>query len=368
MERPVRVLHVSFGLGLGGTEKVMQFLASGLDRDRFEPSVFSFADGPRRRQLSASGVQVSIGNDLLRCLERLRPHVVHVHRAGWPEPGLLRPLRLARVPVVVETNVFGRRDPSPQARIIDRHLFVSHFCARRYAAVEGIDTSGPRYGVLYNPVDTDCFERHTPAPPWGQPVFGRVSRADPGKWSRLALDALPLLRQHIPDFIFRVIGGIPEAHEFVRAHGLEGHVQWLDPLESDLELAGFYGSLCLLAHANDTGESFGLTIAEAMAAGLPVVTHPAAGLRDNAQLELVEHGKTGLVAGSAEEYAGAVAHLLTNPEDARAMGQRGRDKARRLFRKQAIVSQVEDIYLELLEAKLGPEAVSGLRRNEGPAC
>lgn len=346
----------------------MQFLASGLDRDRFEPSVFSFSDGPRRRQLLDSGVQVSIGKDLLGCLERLRPHVVHVHRAGWPEPGLLRSLRLARVSVVVETNVFGRRDPSPQAQIIDRHLFVSHFCARRYAVVEGVETSGPRYGVLYNPVDTDCYERHTPAPPWGQPVFGRISRADPGKWSRLALDMLPLLRQRIPDFIFRVIGGIPEAHEFVHAHGLDGHVQWLDPLESDQELAGFYGSLCVLAHANDTGESFGLTIAEAMAAGLPVVTHPAAGLRDNAQLELVEHGKTGLVAGSAEEYAGAVARLLTNPEEARAMGQRGRDKARRLFRKQAIVSRVEDIYLELLETKLGPEAVSGLRRDAGSIC
>lgn len=358
---PIRVLHVSHGLGLGGTEKVMQLLASGLDRARFEPFVFSFADGPRRRQLQAAGIEVAVGRDLPRCLERLHPHIVHLHRAGWPEPGLLRPLKLARVPVVVETNVFGRRDPSPQANIIDRHLFVSHFCARRYAAVEGIDTSGPRFGVLHNPVDTDFLERRTPAQPWGQPVFGRVSRADPGKWSSLALDILPLLKRQIPDFRFRVIGGTPEAREFVRAQGLEANVEWLEPVASDAELAEFYGSLGLLAHANDTGESFGLVIAEAMAAGLPVVTHPAQGLRDNAQLELVDHGLTGLVASSAEEYASAVAFLLTHPDEARAMGRCGREKARRLFRVQAVVSRLESIYLDLLTAKLGPDAAVDLR-------
>ncbi len=355
---PVRVLHVSFGLGLGGTEKVMQLLASGLDRDHFEPFVFSFGDGPRGRQILAAGVPVIVGRDLLRCLEQLRPRIVHLHRAGWPEPGLLRTLRLAQVPVVVETNVFGRRDSSPQAQVIDRHLFVSHFCARRYAAVEGIDTTGPRFGVLYNPVDTDLFERHAPDKPWGTPVFGRISRADPGKWSRLALDILPLLKRELPDFRFRVIGGTAETRAFVREHGLESNVEWLEQVETDMELAGFYGSLCLLAHANDTGESFGLTIAEAMACGLPVVTHPADGLRDNAQLELVEHGLTGIVAASADEYASAVTRLLTHPDEARAMGLRGRDKARAQFRVQTIVSKLQDIYQELLAAKPGPEAAS----------
>lgn len=357
---PVRVLHVSSGLGLGGTEKVMQILASGLDRSRFEPFVFSFGDGPRRRQLLSAGVPVIVDRDLLRCLERLRPHIVHLHRAGWPEPGLLRPLRLARAPVVVETNVFGRRDPTPQAQVIDRHLFVSQFCARRYAAVEGIDTTGPRFGVLYNPVDTDLFERHAPDKPWGNPVFGRISRADPGKWSRLALDILPLLKREIPDFRYRIIGGTAEAREFVSAHGLESNVEWLEQVETDMELAGFYGSLCLLAHANDTGESFGLVIAEAMACGLPVITHPAQGLRDNAQLELVEHGRTGLVATNADEYAAAVVRLLNHPEEARAMGLRGRDKARAQFRAQTIVSRLQGIYLELLAAKLGPDAIAGL--------
>ena len=73
-------------------------------------------------------------------------------------------------------------------------------------------------------------------------------------------------------------------------------MEFLPPVGTDAELAAFYGSLDALAHANDTGESFGLVIAEAMACGLPVVTHPCPGERDNAQLDLVQDGVTGFVA------------------------------------------------------------------------
>ena len=54
--RPIRVLHVVKSLGLGGTEKAMQLMASHLDRDRFEPIVFSFAAGERGPLLRAAGV------------------------------------------------------------------------------------------------------------------------------------------------------------------------------------------------------------------------------------------------------------------------------------------------------------------------
>jgi glycosyltransferase involved in cell wall biosynthesis len=86
-----------------------------------------------------------------------------------------------------------------------------------------------------------------------------------------------------------------------------------------------------------------------MACGLPVVTHPAAGLKDNAQLELVEHGRTGLVARTADEYAAAVLHLLRNPAVARNMGIAGREKAQRLYRVQAVAKQLEHIYDDLLQ-------------------
>jgi len=352
----LRVLHAVKTLGLGGTEKVAQLLARHLPRERFEAAVHSPVDGPRAAQIRACGVETYVGMSLARALAAFRPHVVHLHRAGWPEPELLRPVRDYgrgnRSLLCVETNVFGRHDPSDSGRAIDTHLFVSTFCAERYARLVGIPAEWPAYGVLYNPVDTDRFAELLPDGPQGQgPVLGRISRADPGKWSRLALDILPLLARDVPGFRCRIVGGIPAAEAFVRERGLGACVEFLPPLSTDAELAAFYGSLSVLAHANDTGESFGLVIAEAMACCLPVVTHPCPGERDNAQLELVEHGVTGLVAATAEEYAVAVRRLFERPDEARRLGLAGRDKARRLFRAQDVAARLGDMYLDLLQRK-----------------
>lgn len=352
VEPPVRVLHAIKSLGLGGTEKVLQLFVANLDPARFQASVYCPEDGPRASQIRAAGVETHIGGDMDTVLGRVRPHVVHVHRAGWPEPELLVPPRRARVPVVVETNIFGRFDPSPQAAVIDRTLFVSRFCLERFHATTGLAPAPARWSFLHNPVDTDFFAGAARGDrDFSLPAAGRVSRADPGKWSRLALDFLPLVIREIPDFRYRVIGGIPEAFDYVREHGLEANVTFHDPVETDAEIATFLDSVSVLAHANDTGESFGLAIAEAMACGLPVITHPCEGLRDNAQLELVEHGVTGLVVRNAEEYARALIHLFTHPEEARRMGLAGRAKAAELYRAQTVTRRLESVYLELLQRK-----------------
>lgn len=327
----------------------MQLMVSHLDRSRFSPFVFSMADGERRNLLKEAGVPVVVGGDLLATLERLKPKIVHVHRAGWAEPGLLGPIKRYRPKAVVETNVFGRLDDSALAETIDMHLFVSMFCLERFASHHGAKVDLSRYRVLYNPVDTDLFGRLASPDNFGVPIAGRLSRPDPGKWSGLAFETLPILKTLEPGFRLLVIGAIPRFEEFVREQGLRDNVQLMPQVGRDDELAAFFGRVSLLAHANDTGESFGMAIAEAMASGLPVVTHPAVGNRDNAQLELVEHGVTGLVASTAEEYAGAMVWLWRNPDEARRMGLAGRDKARRLYRAQGIALQLCEIYSELLD-------------------
>lgn len=350
--KPVRVLHAVKSLGLGGTEKAMQLMAANLDRSRFEVFVHSPQDGPRRAQLKAAGVPVLVGRDLLAALERLRPDVVHVHRAGWPEAELLAPVKRFGPRAVVETNVFGRFDGSPLGAVIDMHLFVSRFCLERFSRHHGLEADLSRCRVLHNPVDSDLFAqvRRTERD-FAAPVAGRLSRGDPGKWSVLVEATLPLLKAAEPGFRFLVVGAVSGFEAFVAGAGLAGNVEILPPVEDDPGLARFFTRISHLAHANDTGESFGMAIAEAMAAGLPVVTHPARGERDNAQLELVEHGVTGLVAATAEDYAQAQAWLWRHPGEALRMGEAGREKAARLYRAQVVARQLGDIYLELLETK-----------------
>jgi len=353
--RRIRVLHVTSGLGLGGTEKAMQLLVCHLDRDRFLPAVCSREDGPRRAALEAAGIPLFTGMDLFGVLQRFRPHVVHLHRPGWPDRGSLRPVLLhrgsAESPRIVETNVFGRFDSTPEARCIDRHLFVSRFCLERYLRMNRIVYDPARHGVLYNPVDTQFYAERCPGPVQA-PVAGRVSRADRGKWSPLAWEFLPHVLREAPDFCYRIVGCVDEAMEAFARQGATQSVRCVPPVGDEAGMAGFLGSLALLAHANDTGESFGMVIAEAMAAGLPVVTHPCPGEKDNAQLELVEHGVTGLVAPDhqdAQAYAQAVLWLLRHPREAREMGERGRAKAAREYDVRVLAARLAEVYLELLE-------------------
>lgn len=353
---PVPVLHVLKSLGLGGTEKVAQLLVTHLEPSRYVPAVYSPTDGERGELLRAAGIPTYIGGSIEKTLSRLQPTIIHVHRAGWPEPALMRPLVLhvrQRPHVrIVETNVFGRYDPSPWGQEVHCTIFVSSFCAKRYETLYGISVQPPRFQVLYNPVEADFIAKQCTPPEkrnFSNPVIGRLSRADPGKWSSLALDFLPELREVMPDFTYLVVGGIETARTFVQRHSLENHVQFLEPLITEQDLAAFLNRLSVFAHANDTGESFGMSIAEAMCAGLPVVTHPCAFPRDNAQIELVEHGRTGLVATTAREYAQAVSWLLKNPDDARRMGRAAQEKAMAQYAAPLIAGQLADVYDTLLQ-------------------
>lgn len=357
----IKALHIVKALGLGGTEKVMQLMATGLNRGKFIPVVLSLENGERAPLLRKSGIDTYIEGDLFNDILKIKPDIIHIHRGGWPEPELLRPAIQARrkleaesgrtVPIV-ETNVFGRHDPSAHARQLDCTLFVSRFCAERFAAQTGILLEAPRWQVLYNPIDYETIVKNTVSPEkrdYSRPFAGRVSRADPGKWSRLGVAWLPEVCSRKPEFKYKIIGGIQPAEDFVHEHRLEKQVDFLPPFIYDLDLAAFFNEISVFCHANDTGESFGLVIAEAMAAGLPVITHPAEGLRDNAQMELVEHGKTGFVVNDAEEYAQAVLWLLDNPGEARRMGLAGREKAGKEYAQAVIAKKLEKIYLTLLE-------------------
>ncbi len=376
----IPLLHAVKSLGLGGTEKVMQLLVQTLahipaakGRKGFAPAVWSMQDGPRGELLRQSGIAVYIGDNIETAVRAHRPAIIHVHRAGWPEPDLMRPIHALRrhaphtlpsalLPVVVETNVFGRQDASPSGRLVDSTLFVSHFCATRYAHLYDVPIMPPRRLVLYNPVDTLFLRTHTTAPAlrdYSRPSIGRLARADSGKWSHRALAFLPALTAEFPTLTYHMVGAVDEAHAFVARHNLEAHVRFVPPLCSEHQLAAFMNDLSVLAHANDTGESFGMAIAEAMACGLPVVTHPCLAPRDNAQTELVEHGVTGIVANTEDDYTEALAHLLRHPDQARRMGEAAQHKAHACFAKETIARQLMELYETLLPAPTPPEKNKG---------
>ncbi len=168
-----------------------------------------------------------------------------------------------------------------------------------------------RIGVLPLPVDLDRF---VPADDgaWRRtlesPVLVFVGRAsDPRKNVRLLFDALPLL----PGMRVLLVGAPPAgpAPERVEASGL---------VPSVVPFLHRGSILVLPSHQ----EGFGIVAAEAMAAGLPVVTTPSGGPE-----ALVRDSGAGVVLSgfSPEELAATVRALLDDPPRLEEMRRRGRE-------------------------------------------
>lgn len=91
------------------------------------------------------------------------------------------------------------------------------------------------------------------------------------------------------------------------------------------------------------GESFGLAPLEAMLCEVPVVGALAGGLP-----EVVEHGVTGFLhaVGDVEAMAASCVKVLTDPDLAKSLGKKGRERAVRLFSIDNIVGEYEALYRE----------------------
>jgi len=88
----------------------------------------------------------------------------------------------------------------------------------------------------------------------------------------------------------------------------------------------------------------GLKILMYQAAGLPVVCSPVGANRD-----LVEDGRTGLFAVTADDWVDRLGRLLDDPSLARALGERGRARVLERYESGAIGSRLADLVAGALE-------------------
>lgn len=142
-----------------------------------------------------------------------------------------------------------------------------------------------------------------------------------------------------------MVGDGPERISAVgvaRQLGICDHIKYVGTYES---IESILANADLVIQPSEH-ESFGLVPLEAMASQVPVITTNAGGV-----CEVVEHGVTGYLCevGDIEAMARFAIDILTNPNSAAEMGRRGRERAQRLFSRDAVVDQYEDLYRRLMQ-------------------
>ncbi|PRY68845.1 phosphatidylinositol alpha 1,6-mannosyltransferase [Glaciihabitans tibetensis] len=149
--------------------------------------------------------------------------------------------------------------------------------------------------------------------PNGEVVVGYVGRFAPEK----QIERLAALRD-IPGISIALVGAGPSTPQVKRALA-DMPVTYLGELRGDA-LAAAYASFDLFVHTG-TEETFGQTLQEAHASGLPVVAP-----RSGGPIDLIDHGRTGFLFDPVDdaELASTVELLARDPALRHRMGEAGR--------------------------------------------
>jgi phosphatidylinositol alpha-mannosyltransferase len=306
--------------------------------------------------------RLSISPDgVLRMRNELRTggyDVIHVHEPIAPAVGWDACVSNG-APVVGTFHVYSS---SWIPNAIARGLGASRLFNRMHARIavsEAAKWTGERYfggtyEVIPNGVDLAAAPVG-PKPPGGELRILFVGREEERKGLPVLLSAFGGLRRHIPTRL-DIVGAGPEAVEPLLAE-VEGGMQSVEAHGhvSDEELWRRLHGADVLCAPSLGGESFGMVLTEAFAAGTTVVASDIAGYR-----QVVTHGQDGLLVphGRPLELAEALRALWLDPRRRQAMAQRARQRAED-FAWPNVAARVAGVYEQAIAA---PEPATRAQR------
>ena len=280
-------MQLTTDLAFGGAERVILNLARGLRGKGVECALAGLFEGggsPARTRLmlEEDGFEVySPGIERKRMvwpLARLHryvkgwtPDILHCHLFhGNAAGGLLRLAGLACPQIWTHHTVERRRLPVRAAfrrlfsRLPECHVFVSDAVRRYQHAVAG---AAPREELVYNGIELEPFFVVRPEP---GPVFGAMGRLDPGKGFGLLVRAFARLCRENEEVRLKIAGEGPERPALEGLILREGVGERVELVGFAEDVPGFLAGVNAFVHPS-RGEGFGLTLLEAMAAGLPCI-------------------------------------------------------------------------------------------------
>ena len=379
-ERPIRILFVFAWLVVGGEETEVRLLAQALDpkRHRIEVVACFRKEGMPEQthaQLEALGVPVDRTpyhlsfEDTVSYLASKVPAydlVVSCQNVADIYPALER-LHL-RPPLIEHGGLVSEALAGPK-HLTARYVGV---CASIRDAAASRMPDRPHHAVrIPSMVETAAFDRAARAPARAAlgvaaetPLIGWLGRLDPKKRVEDFLAAAALVRRERPDARFVVIGGpdafMPDYAVALRAQatalGLDGALTFLGDRQDVPALLSALDIFVWLA----SGEGMPHVIAEAGAAGLPVIA-----TRDNGTAEQIGDGRSGLFVPHQNPAAVAAAtlRLIRDPALRAALGSALREKVHAEYAVAAVLPQWERLFAEVLAERKPPARPAGLFRS-----
>ena len=248
-------------------------------------------------------------------------------------------------------------EPNPNAcnmlRKIQRHVDAvvapTNHSAKTVEEACGLDVK-----VIHHGVDTEIFNPYTISQykakktlklPSNKMLVLWVGRISPEKNLEMALKVLKKVITERKDIVLIVKGrAIEQSYmlkikRLIKKLGIERHVLFDLKWIRNMMMMHYYRASDVYIHTSVT-EAFGLTIAEAMACGTPVVAY-----KKSAVPEVV--GDAGYLVNDVEEFAEKILEILNNEELRRYIGLKAVKRFREKFSLETTASKYFQLYKRL---------------------
>ena len=346
----------------GGVQQQVLGLARSLRAKGHEVRVLGPCDGPppdafvtplgNSLPTAVNGSIAPLAPDASAALRTIRAlndeafDVVHVHEPLVPGPSLTA-LLVKMAPVVATFHSAGE---SAAYRTFSRQLkwVASRIDIRVAVSKDAVELAqryiGGEYEVLFNGIELNDYA--TPSTSARENAIFFIGRHEERKGLINLLEALAKLP---PDVRLWIASDGPQTAELKTRFASDSRIEWLGRI-SDAEKISRMGRASVFCAPSLHGESFGVVLLEAMAAGTPVVASNLDGYRN-----VATDDETALLVetGNVASLASALARVLTDSRLATRLTVNGREHAQ-LFSMDALA----DRYIEMYERALHMEATN----------
>jgi glycosyltransferase involved in cell wall biosynthesis len=366
---PVAVVLTSFEPG--GTERQMTELVRRLDAQRFRvhvgcfrragawlPRVEAVADEVREFPLRSFKSPASV-QTLREFASWLRSRRIAVVQACdlYANVFALTGAALAQVPV----RVGARREIAPPDKT-RTHLAAQRLAYRAAHRIVANSTAGAerlreegvteaKITVIPNGIDVSAFP--APLERSRRRVVATVANLRPEKGHDVLLRAAAIVRQHVPDARFLIVGdGVlrDSLRELATTLGVDDVVEFLGHRE---DVPALLAASDIFAFPSRT-EAFPNGLIEGMAAGLPAIASGVGGM-----LELIAHRENGLLVPPGDEHALAsgLIELMLRDSLANELAAAARGTIQTRYSFERMVESFTDLYVSELAAR-APQALA----------
>jgi glycosyltransferase involved in cell wall biosynthesis len=366
MNKNIKVIHIVDDLKIGGLERTLAMIALGLNKDRYDVSVWCLAGrGAVADELCGRGVSVRTFNfaslsrskafrELVRALKEEKPDITH----SWGLSGGVLG-RSASILAGVKVRILHVQNIYDKLPLKDRFIdwalsfftdeIISCADAVKGSLVKNICIDPKKIHTIYNSVDLKVFgQQYDKASVRAELgigpddiVVGSASRLVPIKGQSYLLQAaVPIMREY-PHVKMLIVGEGPSKPVLEREAGDLGIADRVIFAGIRTDMPRMLQAIDVFVLPSTVREGLPLTVAEAHASSLPVIATDVGGNR-----EIVINMQTGLLVPpmDASALTGALRSLLNDPGKALEMGRAGKRRCEEVFSSTAMVASIGALY------------------------